>query len=77
MSLRIMDYSLLVGIHSPGSEAARALPPDPVSPDRRTLSIDQRGGSLDMLRRAVSAGDEIDTASFNPGKTRAREGRDP
>jgi hypothetical protein len=67
MSLNIMDYSLLVGIHSPSSDAARALPPDPATSERRTMSLDQRGPSLDLMRRAVSAGDEIDTAAFNPG----------
>jgi hypothetical protein len=53
MSLDIMDYSLLVGIHSPSSDAARALTPDPASPSdpARPFSIDRRSASIDMARR--------------------------
>jgi len=52
MNLHIMDYSLLVGIHSPSSDAARALPPDLASPvSARPFSLDPRGPSLDMARR--------------------------
>ncbi len=40
-----MDYSLLVGIRSPSSDAARALPPDVASP------VSARPFSLDMPRR--------------------------
>jgi len=74
MSLRIMDYSLLVGIHSPALEAAQGLTGtcEPEPEVRRSMSMDmmraRSSTSFDVARRAAGAGTEdVDTGSFNPG----------
>jgi hypothetical protein len=54
MSLHIMDYSLLVGVHAPGSDAAAAAAAaGAAGGERRTMSMDlvRRTMSIDSTRR--------------------------